>query len=73
MVHPFTEYREKNGGLTLEALGDLIGLTRGAVSDIERGRRNLDPRRVPEVAAKTGIPAEKLRPDVFGVRNPEAA
>jgi hypothetical protein len=65
MTHPLAKFR-KDQNLTLKEMGALIGLTRGAVSDIERGRRNIDPRRVPAVSEKTGIPAAQLRPDVFG-------
>lgn len=50
----------KERGLTLEALGDQVGLTPGALSHIESGRRLPDPRNAVRIAEALSLPSEDV-------------
>lgn len=63
--HPLQEYRESfNPPLKRAALAKALGVARVTVKRWETGDRNIDPELVPSVSEKTGIPREKLRPDL---------
>lgn len=47
-------------GLTLENLAEQVGLTPGALSHIESGRRLPDPKNAVNIAAALGIPSEEV-------------
>jgi DNA-binding transcriptional regulator YdaS (Cro superfamily) len=46
----------------LSKLADALGVTPGAIAQWKR----VPAERVPQVSRITGIPREKLRPDIFG-------
>lgn len=48
-------------------LADKIGVTQGAIS--QWLKRGVPPRRVKAVEKVTGIPRERLRPDIYGRAN----
>jgi DNA-binding XRE family transcriptional regulator len=58
-------YRETHN-LSCAALGKMIGVTRATVLRWEDGTRRIGVTLIPKVAQVTGIPREKLRPDIFG-------
>ncbi len=58
-------YRKKNN-LSCAALGELLGVTRVTVFRWEDGTRRIGLSVLSRVAEVTGIPREKLRPDIFG-------
>jgi transcriptional regulator with XRE-family HTH domain len=72
MVHPLTLYRESRG-LTLEGLGDLVGLSKPSVWRIEAGEQMPSPETAKEINAKTGIPLWELRPDIWDAPKGRAA
>lgn len=49
-----------------KALADLVGVTRAAVSLWKLNGNRVPIERVASVSKATGIPREKLRPDIFG-------
>jgi transcriptional regulator with XRE-family HTH domain len=57
------KYREDRG-LSREALGRELGVTGVSVGRWEDGIRNIKLTLVTEVARKTGLPPEELRPDL---------
>jgi transcriptional regulator with XRE-family HTH domain len=63
MTHPLAQYRHDKE-LTQDALANLLGVTKSAVSRWESGGRKIDLEKVPAVSAKTGIPPQELRPDL---------
>ena len=58
-------YREQHK-LSCADFGKMVGVTRVTVFRWEDGTRRIDLSLVPKIAQITGIPREKLRPDVFG-------
>lgn len=58
-------YRKKHN-LSCAALGELLGVTRVTVFRWEDGTRRIGLSVLGKVAEVTGIPREKLRPDIFG-------
>jgi predicted transcriptional regulator len=58
-------YRKKHN-LSCAALGELLGVTRVTVFRWEDGSRKVAISLVNKVSSLTGIPRERLRPDVFG-------
>jgi DNA-binding XRE family transcriptional regulator len=62
-VHPIKAYR-KQQELSQQALGKLLGVTKQTILRWENWHQPVDPKLVPLVAAKTGIPARELRPDI---------
>lgn len=67
--HPLRQYREEHE-LSQEQLGALLGVSRAMVGLIESGARRVSSDDLAEWEAKTGIPREKLRPDIFGTSPP---
>lgn len=67
-VHPIAAYRAANDNQTQEALGRELGVTGITVSRWETGARKIAPRLVQKVSDKTRIPAQVLRPDLFGTK-----
>jgi DNA-binding XRE family transcriptional regulator len=63
MKNPITQYRAENS-LTLEALGERLGVNKTTVMRWEEGR--ISAERAIEIESATGIPKSKLRPDLFG-------
>jgi transcriptional regulator with XRE-family HTH domain len=57
----------KERGMTQQQLADVLEITVGMVSHIERGRRKITPEHANEWASKLGVKREQLRPDVFGI------
>jgi DNA-binding transcriptional regulator YdaS (Cro superfamily) len=49
---------------TLEQLGDILGVNKTTILRWEK--RRIPAERVSEVERVTGIPRQKLRPDIFG-------
>lgn len=64
MTHPVRQYREKEG-LTQAQLAKKLRVSRAMVGLVETGDRDIDPAEVAHWEAITGIPREKLRPDIF--------
>lgn len=62
-VHPIKAYRTARK-LSQEALAEFLGVSRLTVLRWENHQRPIDPKLVPDVATKTGIPARELRPDI---------
>lgn len=58
-------YRKRHN-LSCAALGELLGVTRVTVFRWEEGSRKIGVTLVNKVSSLTGIPREKLRPDIFG-------
>lgn len=59
-VHPLKQFRHDNG-LTQDALAELVGVSKGAVSRWESGERTPRHSILPLISEKTGIsPAEIL-------------
>lgn len=52
--------------LSCAELGRMVGVTRATVLRWEDGTRRIGVTLLPRVAQVTGIPREKLRPDIFG-------
>jgi len=63
MSNPLTDYRTDNN-LSLEALGEKFGVNKSTVLRWEEGQVTAE--RAVEIEAITGIPRQKLRPDIFG-------
>ena len=63
-MHALKIYREKFS-LTQSDLGEIINLGQGSISNVERGRRKLDPLQVKKISEITGISKHELRPDLF--------
>lgn len=61
-VHPLKAYRSREK-LTQGQLAKLLGVERETVGRWETGR-NPDSKLLPRIAARTGIPAKELRPDL---------
>ena len=55
---------------TLDAAGDLLGVTGVQMYRYERGLRRVPPEKVLAVSAITRIPPEVLRPDIVGPPRP---
>src|SRR5690349_792614 len=51
--------RQHLQGLTLDALAEKVGLTAGALSHIESGRRLPEPRNLARIAAALGLPEDE--------------
>jgi transcriptional regulator with XRE-family HTH domain len=51
---------------TVAQAAEAAGVTPAMWSRWENNRRDVPPKRVQSLATLTGIPREKLRPDVFG-------
>jgi transcriptional regulator with XRE-family HTH domain len=64
MAHPITQYRQEKK-LTLQKLGEQVGLSKGSVCDVEAGRKRLSPEKAMQIEAATGIPRHELRPDLW--------
>jgi len=62
-VHPLKTYRSE-ASMTQQQLAELLGVTRTTVARWEAGARVPDVVLLDEIAAKTGIPARELRPDL---------
>jgi DNA-binding transcriptional regulator YdaS (Cro superfamily) len=62
-MHVLTSYRKTNK-VSLEKLGESLGVTKAAVRYWER--KGVPPERLVEIEKATGIPRAKLRPDLFG-------
>jgi transcriptional regulator with XRE-family HTH domain len=64
-IHPLRAYREGHSPkLTVRDLARKLGKSSAAVSRWETGKRRPQVDEVPAISAKTGIPPEKLRPDL---------
>lgn len=64
----FSEYR-KASGLTLDAVADQFKVDRTTILRWEKGEPPVPIKRIGEIAGVTGIPRDRLRPDIF---QPEA-
>jgi transcriptional regulator with XRE-family HTH domain len=65
MAHPLKAYREaQSPPLSQAALAKQLGVDRVTVARWEIGKRRIDTSSLPEISAKTGIPAKELRPDI---------
>jgi len=64
-IHPLRAYRlRQEPRLRLKDLAVRIGTSKGNLSRIENGKQLVSEDLLPKVAAETGIPASKLRPDL---------
>jgi len=60
-LHPLRAYRTRqNPPLSQEKLGELVGVTKFAISKWESGSRNIDPRTAEKIEEITGIDARVL-------------
>jgi len=55
-----------------ERIAQKIGVTLAMWSRWETGKRRIPAERVPSISEATGIPPDRLRPDVFGARETAA-
>lgn len=62
----FSDFRKNRGDLTLDAVADLFNVNRTTILRWEKGEPPVPIKRVSEIETVTGIPRQKLRPDVFG-------
>ena len=63
-----TELREfRKQGHTLDGVAELFNVNRTTVLRWEKGEVPIPIKRLERIAKATGIPREKLRPDIFGV------
>lgn len=61
------DYREKQTPkLSQGALAKRLGVSRLTVTRWEIGERMMSTRMIPRVVDATNIPAQELRPDIFG-------
>lgn len=60
----FSDFR-KNSKLTLDGVADLFKVDRTTILRWERGEPPIPVKRISEISAITGIPRDKLRPDIF--------
>jgi DNA-binding transcriptional regulator YdaS (Cro superfamily) len=58
------EYRDAND-VTLEQLGEALGVDKATVWRWETGEQRVAPRRVHEVERITGVSRHDLRPDLY--------
>lgn len=64
-IHPLRAYRERQDPpLTQDALAELLGVSKAAVSRWESGIRKPDETACRVIREKTGISVRKLRPDL---------
>lgn len=63
-MHELETWLERH---TQSELADKVGVTQGAIS--QWLKRGVPPRRVKAVEKATGIPRERLRPDIYGRAN----
>lgn len=71
MAHPLAQYRDEHK-LTQQDLADRLGVSRGLISLIEIGEREIQWAQAQKWEAILGISREKLAPDIYG-RKPSAA
>jgi transcriptional regulator with XRE-family HTH domain len=65
MAHPLKAYREsQTPRLSQALLAERLGVKRLTVTRWENGGRKIDASKLPDISAKTGIPAKELRPDL---------
>lgn len=70
--HPLKNWRAALGLNQAEA-AERLGLPEPALSRYENGHRTPSFARAAKLSEKTGIPIEKLRPELVGLVNGEAA
>lgn len=64
-VHPLKSFRDsQQPPLTQERLGELLGVSKVSISRWETGERKPEPELLAGISEKTGIPPERLRPDL---------
>lgn len=64
-IHPLRAYREsRSPKLSVRELARKLGKSSAAVSRWETGKRKPNVDEIARISAKTGIPPEKLRPDL---------
>lgn len=69
--HPLQAYRESfDPEMKRAELARKLEVARITVKRWETGDRQIDPQLVPSIAAKTGIPATELRPDLAKLMEP---
>jgi transcriptional regulator with XRE-family HTH domain len=67
-IHPLRAYRENHSPkLTVRELARRLGKSSAAVSRWETGKRKPDIGELVGISTATGIPPEKLRPDLASV------
>jgi transcriptional regulator with XRE-family HTH domain len=64
MAHPIRKYRVQQG-MTQQELADRLGVSRALVGLVETGERQINPHDVAKWEKVTGVPREKLLPEVF--------
>lgn len=65
--HPITTYRRERS-ISQEDLRKMLGVSRWTITAIETGIRRPSPKLATEIEAKTGIPRDVLRPDLWGAQ-----
>jgi transcriptional regulator with XRE-family HTH domain len=68
-MHPLRAYRDRHG-LTQLALARELGVSNITISRWETGMRRIDGALLAEVAQKTGIARDALRPDLAALLQP---
>jgi DNA-binding transcriptional regulator YdaS (Cro superfamily) len=64
-MQELVSWRKSLDGNTLEEAGKLLGVSGVQVHRYEKGTRKIPATKVAEVERITGIPRERLRPDIF--------
>lgn len=62
---PLAKYRADKS-LSLDALGEWFGVNKTTIMRWEQGKVPIPVKRLAKIAAVTGIPRERLRPDIYG-------
>lgn len=60
-------------GLSQRAMAELLGVSTALISEIERGNRQVGPKKVRDWARKLGVSRASIRPDIFGKMEIEEA
>lgn len=63
--------KARSGKMTQAELGERIGLSRTAITNIECGRQRLLVDQLAEIAVALDVPASQLLPRAQGARQPE--
>lgn len=54
-------------------MAELLGVSTALISEIERGNRQVGPKKVRDWARKLGVSRASIRPDIFGKMEIEEA
>lgn len=71
-AHPLRVFRKaQSPEMPLRTLAARLNVSTATISRWETGQRQPEPARLPAIVEATGIPPEKLRPDLATILSPE--